>query len=84
VNGHTLGSVTVNATGQLGFRLSTDDAGAGFYAVFAYAGLSNAGVPFRLEPEYPLRPPEGGVLPQFAVPPNIALTESLYLPVVAR
>jgi Tol biopolymer transport system component len=84
VNGHTLGSVNVNATGQLGFRLSSDDAGAGFYAVFAYAGLSSAGVPFRLEPEYPLRPLEGGSLTQFAVPPNIALTEHRYLPVIAR
>lgn len=84
VNGHTLGNVTVNALGQLGFQLTTDDAVPGFYAVFAYAGLSSAGVPFRLGPEYPLRPPEGGILPIFAVPPNIALTEDNYLPFVAR
>jgi Tol biopolymer transport system component len=84
VNGQTLGSVSVNGAGQLGFQLTTAEADPGGYAVFAYAGLSSAGVPFWLDPDFPLRPQEGTGLPVFPVPPGIALTQHRYLPLVAR
>jgi hypothetical protein len=84
VNGHTLGSVNVNAAGQLGFQLTTGEADPGLYAVFAYAGLSSAGVPFWLDPDFPLRLQEGAGLPIFPVPPGVALTQHQYLPLVGR
>ena len=55
---------------------------AGFYSVTASVNPS-AAASFQLSQSAPLRVQEGGGL-TLAVPPGIAFTEALYLPLVTR
>ena len=95
INGHAVGTITVDGVGGFVFQLSTTDAGEGLYSVTVTvnpgvtAHLATAAVNpsattrFTLDDIAPLRPVEGGG-PVIAVPAGIAYTKFIYLPLVRR
>jgi hypothetical protein len=82
VNGTVVGSLPVDGSGNLAFRLSTDQADAGFYVVVTTLH-PGASVAFVLNAAAPLRAQEGSG-PIFAVPAGLAFTNVLYLPITTR
>ncbi len=78
INGETLGTVSTNSDGVLGFVLDTANADEGFYGITASAGVS-ASVGFLLDADAPLRLQEDTGT-TFEVPAGIGLTEFVYLP----
>jgi hypothetical protein len=81
-NGVTLGNVSTDSSGNLIFQIVTE-AGTeqGGYLIRVSQGSDIRTVYFTLRTGYPLRPGSGG---GFTLPNGIALTESVYLPVIRR
>jgi hypothetical protein len=82
VNGQVLGTVSTDASGHLVFLLSTAGADAGTYIVRAGAN-PGAAARFVLDADKAIRPQEGDG-PILSVPPGIAFTEFIYLPIAFR
>jgi branched-chain amino acid transport system substrate-binding protein len=95
INGHVVGTITVDGVGGFVFQLNTTDAGEGFYSVTftvnpgvtahlaTVAVNPSATTKFTLDDTAALRPVEGGG-PVIAVPAGIAYTKFIYLPLVRR
>jgi len=81
-NGHILGSVPTDSTGNLAFQLSTDNADNGFYVIQA-AVSPRATTYLVIDPAAPLHPP-GSAGSLINLPAEIALTNFVFLPVVVR
>jgi hypothetical protein len=82
VNGHMLGTVSTDSSGDMVFLLNTDQADEGYYATIASVNPS-ATARFLLDADEPLRPQDGtGVV--FDVPSGIAFTSIVYLPLILR
>jgi hypothetical protein len=80
VNGHYLATVQVDSIGYLNFQFSTDNADDGVYSVVVSVN-PDAMTQFLLDSASPdTWPPEYGDV--FSVPPGIALTEFVYLPII--
>jgi Leucine-rich repeat (LRR) protein len=82
VNGAQLGASAVNSSGQLSVELDTRTAEAGWYVVTASVNPS-ASAPFMLAPDQPVRP-QSGPGPYLVVPPGVAYTRQMYLPLMLR
>lgn len=82
VNGRVLGTTAVDADGELSIQLATESADTGRYVATASANPS-ASASFLVAAGQPLRP-KPGPGPALAIPPGIAFTKSVYLPVVLR
>jgi branched-chain amino acid transport system substrate-binding protein len=95
INGHVVGTITVDGVGGFVFQLNTTNAGEGLYSVAvtvnpgATAYLApiavnpSAATRFMLDDTAPLRSVEGDG-PVIAVPGGIAYTKFIYLPLVRR
>ena len=95
INGHVVGTITVDGVGGFVFQLNTTDAGEGLYSVTVTVNPSatthpaatavnpSATTRFTLDDTAPLRPVEGGG-PVIAVPDGIAYTRFIYLPLIRR
>jgi branched-chain amino acid transport system substrate-binding protein len=95
INGHLLGTITVDGVGGFVLQLNTTDAGEGLYSVTVAVNPSvttylttaavnpSAATKFTLDDTAPLRPVEGGG-PVIAVPAEIAYTKFIYLPLIRR
>lgn len=82
VNGLELGTVSSDASGDFTVLLDTLGAEEGFYNISASVNPS-AFVQLRLDTAQPTHPQEGsGTV--FTVPPDIAFSDLLYLPVIKR
>lgn len=82
VNGRVLGTTDVDANGEVTCQLTTDSADAGRYVASVSVNPS-ASASFLLATGQPLRAKPGpGV--EFAIPPGIAFTKSVYLPIMLR
>jgi predicted outer membrane repeat protein len=80
VNGTALGTIPTDGSGSFSFLLSTTNADVGTYYVTASVNPS-AFVRFVLSSDKPTRPQEGsGTV--FDIPPGIAFTKSVFLPMV--
>jgi hypothetical protein len=82
VNGTSLGILSTNSSGGFTFTLTTTNADEGIYNVSVRVNPS-AMVRFALDASASLKPQEGNY-PSFAVPPGIAITQEIYLPLVIR
>jgi hypothetical protein len=84
VNEHELGTVTTGASGEFTVILNTLGADEGYYMVKATANPV-AITWFSLNADKPVRPPEGtGTFVIIMVPPGIAYTSLVYLPMLMR
>jgi hypothetical protein len=83
VNGHVLGTVATDASGNFTALLDTGSADVGYYSVSVRTGPVAAGTRFALEESAPLRPPEGSG-PILQLPGGIAFTHVVYLPAILR
>jgi hypothetical protein len=82
VNGHVLGTLPIDASGNGVFALNTTGADLGIYVVTVTVNPS-ASARFTLRADAPLRPAEGSAL-TLPVPAGIALNRSVYLPDAVR
>ncbi len=80
VNRVRLGTVPTNGLGRFIFLLNTEGADPGFYIVTTTVNPRGVGF-FSLNPEEPVRPPEGDG-PVYDVPPGIAYAGLVYLPLI--
>lgn len=83
INGHNLGVVSTNSTGEFSFLLDTSEADEGGYVVTTKTKNFDLSIFLRLDSNFALRPKEGSGI-TFSVPSGIALTEFVYLPIVQR
>jgi peptide/nickel transport system substrate-binding protein len=81
VNGHLLGQLPVESSGEIAFTLTTEEADAGTYHLRVSVNPSG-GVAFVLHEDEPVRPREGA-LPPVEVPDGL-ITYPIYLPLVVR
>ena len=82
VNGHYLGTAPVDTWGAFQFSLDTTGAENGHYYVTTTVNPSRT-AHFEVDDLAPLRPPTGNAQ-IVIVPPDIALTEFVFLPMILR
>lgn len=82
INGNYLGSTPVDTWGVFQFSLDTTGAENGHYYVTTTVNPSRT-VHFEVDDSAPLRSPTGSTQ-IFNVPPNIALTEFVFLPMILQ
>lgn len=83
VNGHLLGTITTDASGNFSAILDTGPADVGHYSVNVRTGPVAAGTRCVLDDSAPLRPQEGSG-PVLQIPGGIAFTHLVYLPAILR
>ena len=81
VNGHLLGQVPVDGSGEIAFTLTTDEASEGTYHLRVTVNPSG-GLAFVLDESEPERPKVGD-LEEIEVPEGL-ITHPVYLPLVLR
>lgn len=83
-NGRVIGNVQADLNGNLAFNVRSFAASQeGGYSIAAYGAAGVARAYFLLDASAPTRPPVGNG-PTFPLPDGIALTEMVYLPLVAH
>ena len=83
INGKTVGTIMTDADGKFEFELNTAGANDGAYFVTATVNPS-ATVKFTLDAASPNTWPAEGAATVFNVPPGIAFTNFIYLPMISK